>query len=1028
MSGDPDFSSRVNSLKTAARNSVDQVATDLGYVLHREGQTLRMQGGASRSDNALAIFEEGRAWWDFSLNEGGDVIDFLVKKEQWSFQEACGWLAERAGTTWSSASAEEVQEQERRRRASDALTAAFEFMSRQLPPDVIAELRQDRDLHEEDLGRYRFGWQTEALRGYLEALGFSDSELCQTGLFSMDGRPKFSGRVLIPFVQGTRIVSYIGRATSAAPTHEQQTRYKKPAGEDVPDDGYLFGINTVAHATTVLVVEGPFDAIACHRAGFAAVAACGSSLSEKQAKRLVSVVRDGVRIVLVPDADPPGADGRSAGLEGAKKTAKLAWELGARLVFVARLPLAPDGGKHDPDSYVRAEGEDKFRQLVAEAEHLPFFLLKLIDQRKSAIDQSRELEVVLELLAELDDAIMEEPFFKAAAEHLILKEKTVEKKYRAVQKKLKNARDGQEDGEMLRIAQQANRLTNGELLCLAPPKSAKEHAAFHRVQPEGHILPVPPEALHDLVNEAAGRPLEPAEFTLVTWFLATSVLEHRGGEVIQTGILCKNGFIEFGRNPTFTPGRPDRPSQFYVPRNFITEEGALLELEELEIVKGFRSWGLDLLVLLEVIAHAELTEPPGEFFLFYGPGGEGKSTFARFIGLLLGEWNVLYTTAEEFSGDRRLRGIASTRGRLLVVVDDASARVLDTMGNFLKEATTAPSLTGAALYENPTTFANASCFVILSNHPSRRQDKSRGGQDRVQVLVWGNRLRATAAGVHSIEKIWSNHAAELDVIFSYAVRLAMDYARTGRWRCSAAPEQNLHIVEVLASTEGRFLWEQFERADDEFLDWDLVEELFHDWWPDYNHRPTLNRERFVQAVAITWGGRAQRRQVDGDRQRGVLGIRPLPKQVAVESPRPSLEEVFPGVIKGQSGQKNPRNEVPSSEKKKHEKEEKLSTEKNHTEKRSLPAVGNPGHPLACEDLALLAGAALDDEDHRTRARREILLRARDEGGLHRHRAETMLPAHLRSQFDRLVSEMVAAGELVLDGVWLHVSDVGEVSP
>ncbi len=1013
MPGDLEFREKISEIKTAGQNTIDAVASELGHALHREGGTWRMQGGASRSDNALAIYNEGQTWWDFSVGEGGDVVDFVMKSTGMSFQESCRWLAARAGVTWEEASPEIEAQLAGRRRAADTLTAAFEFMRKQIPQAVADKLKHERGLTDEDLWRYALGWQTEALRGYLDQLGFSGEEIRSTGLYNEDGSPKFPGRVLIPVTQGRKVVSYIGRATEATPAWESTIKYRKPAGNHVSEDGHLFGHDSITGAGTVLVVEGAFDAIACHNCGYAAVAILGSTISEKQATRLHTALKAGVRVVVVPDSDPPGSNGKRAGMEGAEKTARTLWDMGIHNLFVAMLPNAADGGKHDPDSFLRLEGQPKFRQLIEQANDILVHLLHRIDPNKSAFECAAALQPIFEMLVDLDDKYVEARFLEDAAKHLMTKTKALEKQYLTVKKKTEESQK-----EMLRIAVKINEMTHGELLCLAPPKSARDPISFFRVQPEGHILPVPPETLQDLYNEAAGRPLLPQEHTLTGWFLATSVLEHRGGQVIQTGVLCKNGFIEFGRNPGFNPQRPAQPTQFYVPRKYIAEDDLLPPLEELEVVKSWQAWGIDFLELLEVVGHAVLTDPSGDYYLFFGPGGEGKSTYMKFNSLLLGEWNVHFTSAEEFSGERRLRGIAAIRGRLLVVIDDAPARVLDVMGNFLKEATTADTLTGAALYENPTSFANTAAFAILSNHPSHSKDSSRGGRDRVQVIVWGNRLRATTGGVHGIEKTWGDHVDELDVIFSYAVRLAMDFARSGKWRCSRTPDRNQFIIDSLASTEGKFLWECFEQAEENMVSWDEVKDCYDLWWRDYDHRPTFDQDRFLNAVDVTWGGKATRKQVDGHRFRGVLGIRPIQKHGHLDCPRPSLADVFPMKNTVKSGQENPQICPTSSRIKKEGNNDEYEKDESHEQEGAEDSVGILGHSLSCQELADLVDHSDTNNEYLQVCREAIVRRVDQEGCLHVHRALSCLPEHLQPQLDRLLERMILDGEIVVQDVWI----------
>ena len=443
------------------------------------------------------------------------------------------------------------------------------------------------------------------------------------------------------------------------------------------------------------------------------------------------------------------------------------------------------------------------------------------------------------------------------------------------------------------IAQKFDESTGGQIACFTPPETARSTPVFSEMQPNGSYLPMKPEALQDALNAAAGRALSPSEFTLVCWYLASAVLRNRGSATLQTGLQCKNGFVTFDP-PAFTPGKSDKPCQFYIPREFFPEWDSLPDPLSLEIIQGWKPWGQDVLFLLEIIARVLLTQPAGDFLACFGPGGDGKSTFFEFIEALIGAWNVLRTSAYEFSKDRRNRGVASLNGVLLALLDDAGEDTFQIMGTFLKEVATAPSLAGARLYEDPISFLSTVFLAILGNRLPKRNDHSRGFYDRDHVSIWPNRIRNTSGDVSDIEKLWARNEHEMDLIFSYAVNLAWNFTRTGRWHHHNDPQESERLSDALASTEARFLWERLDGEMDAFLAWDDIEDTYRDWWPDPDHRPRFDRDRFLEALSATWQGTAQRKQIHGERVRGVIGLRIVPKTRNSEySEKPSIDAVFP---------------------------------------------------------------------------------------------------------------------------------------
>jgi DNA primase len=143
----------------------------------------------------------------------------------------------------------------------------------------------------------------------------------------------------------------------------------------------------------MLVVEGNFDVLSLHQAGFTeAVATCGTALT---VSHLEKVRRKSVRdVILVMDAD-------NAGLKAAEEALPKFVELG---IQPWRITL-PEGFK-DPDEVVRSEGgAERFEDAIAHKEPLFEWVVqrKLDAAGHSAMGRERALDVVLPMLARLRD-------------------------------------------------------------------------------------------------------------------------------------------------------------------------------------------------------------------------------------------------------------------------------------------------------------------------------------------------------------------------------------------------------------------------------------------------------------------------------------------------------------------------------------------------------------------------------------------------------------------------------------------------
>ena len=114
------------------------------------------------------------------------------------------------------------------------------------------------------------------------------------------------GRIVIPIRNaGGQIVAYAGRALDGA-----LPRYKLPAGFRKAWELFNLPRAVATGSQTVILVEGYFDCMRVHQAGFPWVAALmGSSLSEVQQRILL---RHFEQVLLMLDGDPAGRAASSA--------------------------------------------------------------------------------------------------------------------------------------------------------------------------------------------------------------------------------------------------------------------------------------------------------------------------------------------------------------------------------------------------------------------------------------------------------------------------------------------------------------------------------------------------------------------------------------------------------------------------------------------------------------------------------------------------------------------------------------------
>jgi DNA primase len=243
----------------------------------------------------------------FSCKAHGNVLDFVAAMEKCSVRDAAIKLAE-----WFTVSGEPVAEPAKEKPADsgggvgDADTAVNKPLTFQLKG-------------------------VDCSHPYLVERGISKETAEYFGVGFFSGKGSMTGRIVIPIHNAHgELVAYTGRAIDGS-----EPRYKLPAGFQKSLE--LFNLHRVSGPEVVLV-EGFFDCISVHQAGFPAVALMGSSLSEVQEELLTAKF---ARVIVMLDGDEPG---RRATVECLTRVASRIW---------ARAALVPEGSQ--PDQMSREE-------------------------------------------------------------------------------------------------------------------------------------------------------------------------------------------------------------------------------------------------------------------------------------------------------------------------------------------------------------------------------------------------------------------------------------------------------------------------------------------------------------------------------------------------------------------------------------------------------------------------------------------------------------------------------------------------
>jgi DNA primase len=299
----------------------------------------------------------------FGCGEGGDVFTFVMKHDRLSFPEAVEAVARRFGVTVPARTFEAAPERKHREELLALLEAAAQHFERALWSPAGTRARQyllERGFTKATLERIRAGAALDSWSDLLDALKrrFAVASILEAGLvLAKQNGPghydRFRNRAVFPILneQG-QVVAFGARSLDGA-----EPKYlNSPETPAYQKGRVLYGLSWAREAIRqqgrVVLMEGYLDVARALQTGVEeAVATCGTALTPAHARLLRRFTE---RVVTSFDQDEAGQKATRKGLE------VLARE--GLKVQVVELPAG-----HDPDSFLREQGAEAYRQRLGEA-------------------------------------------------------------------------------------------------------------------------------------------------------------------------------------------------------------------------------------------------------------------------------------------------------------------------------------------------------------------------------------------------------------------------------------------------------------------------------------------------------------------------------------------------------------------------------------------------------------------------------------------------------------------------------------
>ncbi len=363
---------------------------------------------------SFSVSRQKQMYYCFGCGAGGNVFTFIMEYENYTFIEALGMLAERAGITLPQIEySQEAKEKENLKTAileMNKLTAKYFYAQLQSENGAVAhKYLVGRELSKETMLNFGLGYSNKYsndLCQYLKAKGYSEELLAKSGLVSIDERQgmydRFWNRVMFPIMDAnSRVIGFGGRVMG-----DGKPKYLNSPETPVFDKSRnLYGLNRArtSRKPYFLICEGYMDVIALHQAGFTnAVATLGTALTSGQASLIKRYVQE---VYLTYDSDDAGTKAALRAmpiLKAAGVTAKV---------------LRMDPYK-DPDEFIKAEGAEAFEARIAQSRNGFLYSIEVLEREydmKSPEGKTQFYNAVAQRLLEFEEELERNNYIEAVA-------------------------------------------------------------------------------------------------------------------------------------------------------------------------------------------------------------------------------------------------------------------------------------------------------------------------------------------------------------------------------------------------------------------------------------------------------------------------------------------------------------------------------------------------------------------------------------------------------------------------------------
>ena len=364
---------------------------------------------------SFSVSRGKQMYYCFGCGAGGNVFTFLMEYENYTFQEALKYLADKAGVelpeTEYSAQAKERADLKAILLEINKIAAQYFYVQLKSSKGKagLSYLKR-RELSDDTIKAFGLGYSnkySDDLYRYLKERGYKDEMIAKAGLISIDeqhgAHDKFWNRVMFPIMDvNSRVIGFGGRVMGDA-----KPKYLNSPETLIFDKSRnLYGLNRARSTRKpyFLLCEGYMDVISLHQAGFTnAVASLGTALTPGHASLIKRYVKE---VYLTYDSD-------EAGTKAALRAIPILKDVGITAKIIRMEPYK------DPDEFIKNLGAEAFEERIGRARNGFMFSLEVLERDYDMHSPEGKTDFMREVarrLGEFEEEIERNNYIEAVAQ------------------------------------------------------------------------------------------------------------------------------------------------------------------------------------------------------------------------------------------------------------------------------------------------------------------------------------------------------------------------------------------------------------------------------------------------------------------------------------------------------------------------------------------------------------------------------------------------------------------------------------